>query len=137
MSQLEQNKLFVRKAMHALNQDNWAELIGKFSPSPAATAAFIEQHAIFRNAFANYYCTIKEMVAEGGKVVIYCTVRATHVDDFPFGELRGLPPTGKEVKWDEVSMWEMKDGKPVEGSGWLLVDGVARLQQLGYLPVPE
>lgn len=137
MSDIEKNKAFVRRAMHALNQENWDELIGEFSPSLEATAAFIEQHALFRNAFADFHCTIKEMIAEGNKVVIYCTVRAKHVDDFPFGELRGLPPTGKTVEWDEVSKWEMKNGKPIEGIGWLLVDRVTRLQQLGFLPVPE
>lgn len=130
---IEKNKEIVRRAIHAQNQENWAELIGEFSPSPAHTEAFIEQHSLFRNAFTDYHCTIKEMVAEGDKVIIYCTVKATHSDYFPFGELRDIPPTGRTLEWDEVSMWQLENGKLVTDSGWLMVDRVSRLQQMGML----
>ena len=52
-----------------------------------------------------------------------------------YQELKGVAPTGQKCKWGEAWWSRTVDGKPLEGS--FVVDGVARLQQLGVLPAPD
>lgn len=132
---IEANKDTVRRAMEALNQENWAELIGEFFPTAADANAFRSWHAPFRAAFPDYHVTIDEMIAEGDKVAVRQTVRATHAGEFPVWELKGIAPTGKHLVWIEVQILRVADGKILDG--WLIVDGVSRLQQLGVLPQPQ
>lgn len=75
------------------------------------------------------------MIAEGDKVVVRQTVRATHAGEYPFWELKGIAPIGKQLEWTEVQILRVADGRILDG--WLIVDGVSRLQQLGVLPAPE
>lgn len=130
-----ENKAIARRAIEALNQENWAELVGEFAVTPAEAEAFIQDHSLFRAAFPDYQFTIDELIGEGDRVVVQGTVRATHKREFPSGELKGVAPTGKQLEWAEVWIWRIADGKLVDG--WMLVDGVSRLQQLGVLPSPE
>lgn len=129
------NKATMRRAMEALNQENWANLMGEFFPSAADANEFRFWHAPFRAAFPDYHATIDEMIAEGDKVVVRQTVRATHAGEYPYWELKGIAPTGKQLEWNEVQILRVADGKILDG--WLIVDGVSRLQQLGVLPPPE
>lgn len=129
----EENKAFVRHSVEILNKENWADLMRTESPIPE-TEAFIQEHAKFRAAFPDYQFTIDDLVAEGDKVVIRGTVRATHRAEFPVEELKGIAPTGKRLEWAEVWIWRFQNGKFVDG--WLILDGISRLQQLGVLPSP-
>jgi hypothetical protein len=52
--------------------------------------------------------------------------------EFPFGELKGIAPTGIKCSWSEAWWTRTVDGKPIEGG--FTIDGVSRLQQLGVLP---
>lgn len=126
----EENKAFVRRWVEALNQENWAERVSEFLPTPADAAEFIAMQTTFRTAFPDYHFTIDDLIAEGDKVVVRGRTRATHVGEFPVGELKGIAPTGKQLEWAEVWIFDL--GKPMDS--WLLVDGVSRLQQLGVLP---
>ena len=129
----EENKAYVRHSVEILNKDNWAELMRAESPH-LDTEAFIQEHAKFRAAFPDYQFTIDDLIAEGDKIVVRGTVRATHRGEFPIDELKGIAPTGKHLEWTEVWIQQIQGGKLVEG--WLVVDGVSRLQQLGVLPSP-
>ncbi|MGC9971696.1 MAG: ester cyclase [Bryobacteraceae bacterium] len=80
----------------------------------------------------NYYVTafpdtrfsIEELLAEGDHCVIRWTVRATHR-----GELRGVPPTGRQVTITGTTTARVANGKFVESySNW---DALGLMQQLG------
>lgn len=126
----EENKAFVRRWVETLNQENWVERVSEIQPTPADAAEFIAMHTTFRAAFPDYHFTIDELIAEGDKVVVRGRTRATHLGEFPVGELKGIAPTAKQLEWSEV--WIYGFGKPTDF--WMLVDGVSRLQQLGVLP---
>ena len=131
---IEDNKALVRRCIESLNKPDWADYMGQFWAKPP-TEEDIKQHAEFRAAFAGYHYEINEMIAEGDKVVVGGTVSATHVAEFPYAELKGIPATGKKVEWDEVQLYIIADGKIADFM--LMVDGVSRLQQLGVLPNNE
>jgi predicted ester cyclase len=128
---IEQNKAIVREFDECLNRPNWAELVRKFFPTPAAADDFEKMHAEFRAAFPEYHATTVDMIAEGDKVVTRDRVRAVHKAEFAVAELKGIPGSGKTLEWEEVLIYRISGDKIVDG--WLLVDGVARLRQLGVL----
>ncbi len=115
----EENKAFVRRSVEILNKDNWAELMRAEPPVPD-TEAFIQEHTKFRAAFPDYQFTIDDLIAEGDKVVIRGTARATHRGEFPVEELKGIAPTGRRLEWAEVWIWRFQNGKFVDG--WLILD---------------
>jgi predicted ester cyclase len=130
MSTNEDIKAYARRMVEALNHENWRELIVEFLSTPAVADEFIQQHATFRTAFPDYHFTIDDLIAEGDKVVVRGTVRATHRDEYPFAELKDIAPTGKQLDWEEVWIFSRSDSTDF----WMLIDGVSRLQQLGVLP---
>jgi predicted ester cyclase len=127
----EQNKAGVREWVETLNRPDWAEVIKAMWPSPEGEA-FIKEQAAFRVAFPDYHATIVDMIAEDDKVVTRLRVSGTHKAEYPGGELKGIPATGKLLEWEEVSIDRFAGNNHIEG--WLLVDGVSRLRQLGVLP---
>ncbi len=52
--------------------------------------------AAFHTAFPDLHFTVEYVVAEGDKVVVRWSLRATHLGDY-----RGRPPTGKTVRVPE------------------------------------
>lgn len=67
------------------------------------------------------------MVAEGDKVAIRSTLRATQQAEF-----LGIPPTGKKIEVETMDIVRIVDGKQVEH--WRLGDVLGMLQQLGAIP---
>lgn len=131
---VEQNKAMVRHMISLVNRDDWEQAIRDEGPAPGQEE-FIEMQRPFRAAFPDFRSTIEEMVAEGDTVMVRLKAGGTHMAEFPFAELKGIPATGRRLEWDEVQIYRFKDGKPA--AVWLILDGVARLQQLGVLPEPE
>lgn len=78
-------------------------------------------------AFPDIHVAIEDVIAEGDKVVYRNTVTGTHQ-----GEYRGLPPTGRSVRYDEIFVLRFADGRIAEI--WGVVDVLAQLRQLGVLP---
>lgn len=138
---IEKNKELVRQWTSLINQENWEDHIVELSKAfniPEEAQIFFDQHREFRQAFANYQATIDEMIAEGNKVAIFQTVRVTHVGEFPYGELKGVAPTGKTLEWREANVVTLIDGKAdTSAPPRFIVDGVSRLQQMGILPTVE
>jgi predicted ester cyclase len=81
-------------------------------------------------AFPDYHEELKEMVAEGDKVVVRLTITGTQL-----GQWGPLPPTGKPVCFEEIVVLRFVDGKVAEQHG--LVDNLAALRQLGVAPTPQ
>ena len=70
---------------------------------------------------------IEELFSAGDKVVVRWTGSGTHV-----GEVNGIPPTGKKIAVDAISIHQLRDGKIAET--WEVWDTLGFLQQLGVVP---
>ena len=77
-----------------------------------------------RAAFPDIHVTVEDQLAEGDKVSTRRTWQGTHQ-----GPYRGIVPTGKRVKWTQISVVRFADGKIVED--WAVADELGILQQLG------
>jgi predicted ester cyclase len=82
----------------------------------------------FIGALADLHATEQDAVAAGDTVAIRYVVEATHE-----GNLLGLEPTGRRVRWDAVDVYRLADGMIVEE--WAGDDLAAILYQVGaYTP---
>jgi steroid delta-isomerase-like uncharacterized protein len=88
---------------------------------------FKQMVAMFRTAFPDLHVTVEDMIAEGDKVVSHYTMTGTHK-----GELMGIAPTGKKVKFSGMVIVRWVDGKEVEAKG--VGDMLAMMQQIGVIP---
>jgi len=70
--------------------------------------------------------TIEDTFATGDKVAARWTARGTHK-----GPLRGIAPTGKEVRWLGIALYYLSDGKIKEV--WGLNDALGMMQQIGAI----
>ena len=133
---LQQNKQLVRHYF-----DGWAN-----HGDPAVADALIATNVVLRNppavirsladykqgmtafhsAFPDLKFTIEEEIAEGNKLAIRWTLRATHL-----GEYQGHPPTGKMVTVTGVSIFQIADGKIQDIT--VNMDRLGQFQQLGWL----
>ena len=82
---------------------------------PVAREAFRQLVAARRAAFPDIQVTVEDQVAEGDKVSTRRTWQATH-----HGPYRGIDATGKRVKWTQISIVRLVDGKIVED--WAVAD---------------
>jgi len=82
---------------------------------------------MFRTAFPDLHITVEDMVAEGDKVVSYYTMTGTHK-----GELMGIAPTDKKVKFSGIVIVRWVGSKEVEARG--VGDMLSMMQQLGVVP---
>ena len=91
--------------------------------------AFKQQLTEFRSAFPDGDIRVEEQIAEGEKVVLRWSFSGTHQ-----GQLKGIPATGKKVKWTGISIYRISDGKVSEERGEEDIFGL--LRQLGVVPQP-
>jgi len=76
-----------------------------------------------RAAFPDFHNTIEDLIAEDDKVVARLTYNATHR-----GEIFGIAPTGREVKYSGVAIFLIVDNKIA--NGWVLGDISTLMRQL-------
>jgi steroid delta-isomerase-like uncharacterized protein len=86
--------------------------------------------AMMLNVYPDIQVAEEDMIAEGDKVVVRWTMRATHQ-----GELLGIPPTGKQVTTTLIIIYRLVNGKIAEE--WLLNDDLSEFQQLGVAPAQK
>jgi steroid delta-isomerase-like uncharacterized protein len=79
-----------------------------------------------RAAFPDMQVQVKDIIAEGDKVVGRFVVNGTNS-----GEFMGMPATGKTFIYDEIVIVRFKDGKIVEH--WAEMDSMGMMQQLGIM----
>jgi predicted ester cyclase len=70
------------------------------------------------------------IVAQGGTVVVRFVVEPTYE-----GELLGIAPTGRRMRWDAVDVYRRRDGKISEE--WAADDLTAILHQVGAFTPPR
>lgn len=85
---------------------------------------------IFRTAFPDLHCTIKDEISEGCKSAAHWTMRGTHQ-----GSFLGNPPTGRPMAIQGIIFARLKNERIAEA--WILVDQMELLQQLGIVPPPR
>jgi predicted ester cyclase len=89
-----------------------------------------QANALLRAAFPDVRHTIEDQIAEGDKVVTRITGSATFQ-----GEILGIPPTGKLITIEGISIHRIAGGQLVEH--WATANQLALYQQLGALPPLE
>ncbi|MDR3752379.1 MAG: ester cyclase [Terracidiphilus sp.] len=85
-------------------------------------------HAL-RSAFPDMHWVVKEMVAEGQKVVTRFVWTGAHR-----GVFLGIPATGRSVEVKGVVIDRLEDGKMADSR--ILMDTLGLMQQLGVIPAP-
>jgi steroid delta-isomerase-like uncharacterized protein len=73
---------------------------------------------------------VKEMISDGDRVVTRWVGHGVHR-----AELMGIPPTGREIHVDAITIHRIADGQIAED--WTVWDALGLLQQLGAIPAPE
>ena len=105
-----------------------AEIVGHSPPAEIeGIEAFKAAAGAYKTALSDVDNTIEEMIAEGDKVVVRRTLRATHS-----GELMGIAATGKRVAFSSTATFRIAQGRFVEV--WEHWDALGFFQQLGAVP---
>jgi predicted ester cyclase len=78
-------------------------------PLPPGWQGFAAVGRMMNGAFPDVAVTEEDLIAGGDKVVERSSCVATHRGDF-----MGLAPTNKPVRWTEIHIYRLKDGKLVE-----------------------
>ncbi len=135
----EDNKAIVRRLYEEIHsKGNWAavdELVGAnfvdHNPPapdlPSGPEAVKQGLGMFRSALPDLHVTVKDIIAEGDKVVARITMSGTHR-----GELMGIAPTGKRIALGDIDIIRFDGGKIVERRGE--TDMLGMMQQLGVVP---
>lgn len=134
---VEQNKRIVQRFVEeVVNGGNMRVLSDLVSPEHVSHVPLGDHYGPegvridvcgFRSAFPDLHLTIESIVGEEDYVVFRFVARGTH-----HGPFMGVPPTGRRVEIDGLSMERLRDGKTIER--WLQYDTAALLQQLGDGP---
>jgi len=84
-------------------------------------------------AFPDNRHEVDEVMVDGDRVVLRCTLKGTHE-----GPFMGIPPTGRKIEVTEIHMYRLADGKAVEHR--VGRDVLGAMRQLGIIadaiPVP-
>jgi predicted ester cyclase len=135
---IEENKDVVRRLVGECVNTHRADLLGLFvspdlrvHPGTPGTAPDTEGLDGLRRAFEGLRSTFPDLniaveatVAEGDLVTARWTATGTHS-----GDLAGIAPTGRAVRWGGTDVYRLVDGKVAEW--WRNDDLVGLLHQLG------
>jgi predicted ester cyclase len=127
MTTVEHNKALVRRLLEIVNAGD-LEALGEVATGQIAEAA---RHWIgpFRVSFPDFRMEVRDVIAEGDKVVGYFKCSGTHL-----GEWRGMPPSGRRFEGvDEIYIFTVEDGK-LSGATAVVEDNLTRMRQLGIEP---
>ena len=131
MSKLEENKAIVRVLVEAMDRGDLSVI--ELVCAPDVSAHFMDREmnlaqvkeaaTSFNAAFPDLRHTIKDLIAEGDRVVLRAQDRATHQ-----GVYKGIPATGRSVVFETIAIYRITDGKIAEV--WQQMDGQALMKQL-------
>jgi steroid delta-isomerase-like uncharacterized protein len=83
----------------------------------------------YLTAFPDLQLSIEDLIAEGDKVV--WRFNSTGHQNGPF---MGMPPTGRTGSITGIVIFRLQDSRIVEG--WVNIDLLGLLQQIGAIPMP-
>jgi steroid delta-isomerase-like uncharacterized protein len=85
---------------------------------------------VYRSAYPDLRFVIEDMIAEADNVAVYWTMTGTHL-----GSFRGMPPSGKSVEADGMTLVRLRNGKSIQArSCW---DATGLRQRIGTRPPSE
>ena len=128
------NKAIVKRFYHeVVNQGNLAlaaelmdyDYIEHGNQAASGLEGFKQFVANLAGAFPDLQITIEDLIAEGDKVVARVTVQATHLGTF----MGYIPPSGVEVTFTGIDLFQIKDSKIV--GRWNHRDLLGLMQQIG------
>jgi len=82
---------------------------------------------MFRAGMPDLRVVIEDVIAEGDKVMMRYRIEGTHE-----GELFGVPPTGRRVSIESITVERVSGSKIREH--WRVTDTLDMMQQLGAIP---
>lgn len=134
----EQNKALLRRFYEEVIGEGKLDLIDEliapdfveheeFPDMPPGRDGVKQVFSMFLEAFPDLHFHIKDMLAEGDKVVARVTMHGTHK-----GPFMGIPPTGKEIFVQAIDILRFADGKAIEH--WGVTDQMSMMEQLGVKP---
>jgi predicted ester cyclase len=115
------------KLLKALIAPNYTASIN--GGPPITADGHEEMAAMFWAAFPDIEQTVEETVAEGNKVAVRFTLRATHTGNF-----MGTPPTGKQIVVSGMGILCLVDDQVAEFREEL--DMMGLMQQVGAMSAP-
>jgi predicted ester cyclase len=134
----EQNKAIVRRFFEGFEANNEAAMKAVLSPDlvaythggpgPQTREEMLQGIRMWNDTFSDTHFEILEQIAEGDTVATYMVFHSTHSK----AEFQGLPPTGKQIEMEGVTLERIKDGKIVERR--VISDWLVAMQQLGLIP---
>lgn len=97
-------------------------------PAPDGPQGYAAAVAAYQQGVDGHW-GIEDLFSAGDKVVVRWTGTGTHV-----GDMNGIPPTGRSIRVDAISVHRMAGGRIAET--WEVWDTLGFLQQLGVVPTP-
>ena len=129
----EENKACIRRSIEAFNRRNIEGFFDAFAPTcifheppievPATLAEEKQRIPHTFAAFPDLQIVLKDLTAEGEKVVVRYTYQGTDAQ------------TGKKVAWTGISFLYFVGGKVIED--WAITDALGLLQQVDAIPDTE
>ena len=136
---VEEVKALVERFGAAWEKGDLAELDEVLAPNfvfhspppglPGDRAGYKQFVSMYHAAFGDMRITEGELVITEDKVARRVIMGGTHTGDF-----MGIPPTGKQVAMEVITIERIEGGKVAEQ--WGQGDLVGLLQQLGAMPGP-
>ena len=126
MAELDSNKnLAVRYMEEVFNQRKFDVLTEIFAPEVLES---VRQTSVgFLSGFPDWHGKIEDLFAEGDRVVNRWVGHGTNT-----APLMGMPPTGKAVTLEGITIFRVAGGKVVEQ--WSAADQLSLMRQLGLAP---
>jgi predicted ester cyclase len=127
------SKALVKKLAAAVNAGDATALQGMF---PAADKADVKRHsAAAKSALPDLKLTIDDTIAEGDKIAIRWTARATHKGEHAHARLGKVKGTGRPMAVTGITILHVEGGKIVEA--WGETGELDALEQLNMLPAKK
>ena len=95
-------------------------------PAGVGPAAMAEVVSVYQEGVEGHW-GIEEIFSTDDRVVVRWTGSGTHT-----GTVNGIPPTGRKLAVDAISIHRLADGKIAET--WEVWDTLGFLQQIGVVP---
>lgn len=121
------NDVFVNHDFSNIDQYMRDDYIQHNADVPQGKAGFLQFFRETFKAMPDFRYTLKEIIAEGDLVWMYCTTTGTHSG----GEWLGMKPTGNRLDFNVVDMFRLQDGKIAEH--WDVADTYSLFSQLGRI----
>jgi predicted ester cyclase len=133
----EQNKQVIREFTRIFKNEHNVDGVGHLfdkhfvhhfrGPLPSGFEGLRQIGIMMNGAFPDVVVTEEDLVASGDRVVERSSAVATHK-----GAMMGEKPTNKRIKWSEIHIYRVQDGKIKEH--WAEIAMMELLQQVGVLP---